>query len=422
MYGGLHSLQPPSPDDLLAGIAWEFTPRIEILNPGLVLLDLYGTARLWPSPQALGAALVAAAQRTQLDVQAALASTRAAALLVARARSGLTVVPAGGEAEALAPLPLTLLDSAREHLDLFRRWGLITLGDLARLPPNGLAARLGPEGARLRRLARGEDDRPFQPTPPPETFDIDQDLEWPPEGLEPLAYLLEPLLDRLCSRLQGRGRTAAAIHLTFRLGDGTRHERRVAAAVPTAEPRTWKTLLLLDVESHPPGDAICGIGLCAEPTPVRAVQLSLIEPARLAPERLVETLGRLHEWIATGRAGRPILLDSHRPDALAMGSFEPAPRRRSQSRRHPSLRVTMRVFRPARRARVAVDAEGPTFVVADDVRGAVVDRSGPWRASGDWWGTVWSREEWDVALASGALYRLYRDRLKKEWFVAGELD
>jgi hypothetical protein len=84
--------------------------------------------------------------------------------------------------------------------------------------------------------------------------------------------------------------------------------------------------------------------------------------------------------------------------------------------------VTMRVFRPTRRARVAVDAEGPTFVVADDVRGAVVDRSGPWRASGDWWGTVWSREEWDVALASGALYRLYRDRLKKEWFVAGELD
>ena len=46
----------------------------------------------------------------------------------------------------------------------------------------------------------------------------------------------------------------------------------------------------------------------------------------------------------------------------------------------------------------------------------------PWRASGDWWDVAWSREEWDVALAAGGLYRIFRDRLRDEWFVEGELD
>jgi protein ImuB len=63
----------------------------------------------------------------------------------------------------------------------------------------------------------------------------------------------------------------------------------------------------------------------------------------------------------------------------------------------------------------------PAFVGAAGVRGAVLDRAGPWRASGDWWDVAWSREEWDVAL-EGGLYRIFRDRIRDEWFVEGELD
>jgi protein ImuB len=62
------------------------------------------------------------------------------------------------------------------------------------------------------------------------------------------------------------------------------------------------------------------------------------------------------------------------------------------------------------------------FVSAGGVQGAVAERAGPWRASGDWWDAAWSREEWDVALESGGLYRLYRDRMRDAWFVEGELD
>jgi hypothetical protein len=34
----------------------------------------------------------------------------------------------------------------------------------------------------------------------------------------------------------------------------------------------------------------------------------------------------------------------------------------------------------------------------------------------------WSRDEWDVALADGAVYRIFRDRTTDGWFIDGVLD
>ena len=46
--------------------------------------------------------------------------------------------------------------------------------------------------------------------------------------------------------------------------------------------------------------------------------------------------------------------------------------------------------------------------MAEGVRGKVLDLAGPWRTSGDWWtADAWQRDEWDIALSDGALYRIY---------------
>jgi hypothetical protein len=39
-----------------------------------------------------------------------------------------------------------------------------------------------------------------------------------------------------------------------------------------------------------------------------------------------------------------------------------------------------------------------------------------------WIGVGWARDEWDVALSDGAVYRIYRDRSCDRWFVDGILD
>jgi len=420
VFGGLHSPSALPSATTLLDLARSFTPRVEARGPTTILLDLQGMGRVWASPEALGQAILEATRGCDLAAHVALASTRVAALVIARARSGLTIVPAGQEAEALAPIPLSLLDLDPDRADLLRRWGLRTLGDLAALPATGLAERFGPDGPRLLRLARGQDDSPLVPSPLPESFEMTLELDWPVDGLEPLSFLLARVLEPLCQGLVARGRRAAALTLDLGLVDGSVHRRSLRPAAPSAEPRTWRTLLLLDLETHPPHDAIRAITVRAEPTPSRVVQFSLLDPAQPSPERLAETMARLHEWTVEGRGGAAALLDSHRPGAFALGTFAPAPFKASRVPARPP-RVALRVFRPPLSAEVVLRGGAPAFVAATGVRGVVLERAGPWRASGDWWDVVWSREEWDVALACG-VYRIFRDRLREAWFVEGELD
>jgi protein ImuB len=421
VYGGLHSKEPLPAASALLDLARGFTPRVEARRPTPVLLDLHGLGRAWPSAEALGRAILEAGRARALVPSVALAFSRVAALVLARAREGLTIVSAGEEAHALSPLPLSFLDLDVERRELLARWGLRTIGDLARLPEAGLAQRLGPDASRLLRRARGEDEAPLVPTLLPEVYEMALELDWPVTGLEPLSFLLARVLEPLCAGLAARGCRALSLVAELYLVDGSCHRREVKPAAPSVEPRTWRTLLLLDLEAHPPRDGIQAIRVRAEPTPSRVVQFSLLDPAQPAPERLAETMARLQTWTGAGRGGAVTLFETHRPGAFALGTFAPGPLARKRFPSPGPPRVALRAFRPPLHADVLLAAGAPAFVAAPGVRGAVIDRAGPWRASGDWWDVAWSREEWDIALATG-VYRLFHDRLRGAWFVEGELD
>ena len=250
------------------------------------------------------------------------------------------------------------------------------------------------------------------------------------EGTEPLAFLLQRTLEPLTQALAARGAKAAALAYELGLTDGTTHARTLRPAAASGDARTWRTLVLLDLEARPPRDAIARLTLRAEPTPARASQFSLLDPAQPAPEKLAETLARLHSWTDAGRSGSPQLVDTHRPGAFAVTSFAPGPLPRGRcAQAPPGLRVALRAYRPPRLAHVLTKAGVPSFVAAPGLRGMVTVAAGPWRVSGDWWDESFSREEWDVSLATQpepaparAAYRLYLDRLRGEWFVEGELD
>ena len=421
MYGGLHSPAAVLAESALSDLARSFTPRLQAFGATPVLMDLHGLGRAFPTKEALGHAILDAARDRSLEANLSLSHSRVAALVLSRAQAGLSIVVLGKEAEALAPLPLRLLELDQDRAELFRRWGLRTFGDLQALPSSGLFERLGAEGPRLLRLARGEDAEPLVPTTLAEAFEMRLEIEWPVDGLEPLAFLLTRVLEPLCAKLCERGRKAVTLTIHYGLVDGTVHERLLKPLAATAEPRTWRTLALLDLEAHPPREAIQSLRLHAVPTPARRVQFSLLDPAQASPEKLAETLARLHEWTRDGRSGAALVLDTHRPGAFVVGSFAPGPAA-GLVRDAVSPRLALRAFRPPRPVSVRAKDGAPEFLSASGMSGPVVDRAGPWRVSSDWWDVAFSRDEWDVLLASGGLYRIYRDRLRDAWFVAGELD
>src|SRR5207253_1466235 len=78
-----------------------------------------------------------------------------------RKPDGLVVVPVGGEAEFLAPLPISRLWGVGEKMAVaLREYGVGTIGDLAALPDDLLVRRFGKFGHALGQRARGIDDDP----------------------------------------------------------------------------------------------------------------------------------------------------------------------------------------------------------------------------------------------------------------------
>jgi protein ImuB len=469
---GLHS---PGSDDVnrgvrLADLAQDFSPRFECHSADLVSIDVSGLARLLGDPHAIGEEMRRSAAARGLRVQVALATTRTVAMVLAYARPGLTVVEPGGEAAALAPIPVGILETVhgapmsvkngaqsspgnidRVAVSALKRWGVKTLGALAALPATGLAARLGQPGLIWQTFARGQDVRPLVPTLPEERFESSVELEWPIEGLEPLSFVLTRLLEPLSTRLERRDRGAAALHLA--LGLVKSHDDRDPSAdtftrslqlpSPMRDVRTLRTLIMLDLESHPPPAAVERVTVLIDPTPGRVLQHTLFTRAHPTPERLSTLIARLTALMGQDRIGRPAVVDSYRPGAFEMDPFK--------TEHHPDVARTdlegsaasatsalntsalnlVSALRRCRRpvpARVVVTGGRPVAVTSDRrglAGGHVLACAGPWRTSGNWWeqsSTYWNRDEWDVSLSDGAVYRIFRDRVTDGWWIDAIVD
>ncbi|HEY7791530.1 MAG TPA: hypothetical protein VIC33_13510, partial [Vicinamibacterales bacterium] len=106
-----HPLAESRTRETLLALAQMFVPRFEIPRDDVVLLDVRGLGRILGEPRQIGAELRKAAADRGLPVHVAIAATRTAAWLLAHARAGLTCIDPGGEAAALAPLPVGVLST-----------------------------------------------------------------------------------------------------------------------------------------------------------------------------------------------------------------------------------------------------------------------------------------------------------------------
>src|SRR5271157_1613197 len=400
----------------LTALAFEFSPVVEQTAPGTVTLDASGLDRLFGLPQDVAASIARRASEVGVEASLALAANPDAAICAARGFSGVNIIPYGDEAKFLGALPLALLGPSPELQETLERWGIRRFRDMAALPPLGIAERLGPEGLHLRELARGEAERKLVPLEPPLEFEDAIELEYPVELLEPLAFLLARLLNGLSARLATRALATDELRLRLKLENRTTHERTLRLPVPSLDTKALLKLLHLDLAAHPPEAPIVRVWMGMNPVKPRAAQGGLFVPLAPEPVKLELTLARIQAIVGEGRVGSPELIDTHRPGEFRMV-------RPGWDRRSPFVvcQLVLRVFRPPRTASVALASGQPGFVAAEGIRGKVLELAGPWRTSGDWWtSNPWARDEWDIALSDGALYRIYRE--PRGWFVEGSYD
>ena len=441
----------------LLDCAHSFSPRVEDFAQPTLLLDLSGLDKLFGPLPKIAREISRRAAEMGLQTNVAVASTLESALLAAHGFSGVTVVPDGKEVEVLGCLPVEVLfaaeadpENTEEFLKTFSRWGIRKFRDLAALPEVDLSERLGQEGLHFQALACGAGTRNLVPSDPPLVFEEVMELEYPIVLLEPLAFVLNRMLEHLCARLQGRALAAQELQLVLTLENGrsetdvslTQFQRTLRLPVPMLDAKTFLKLLQLDLKSNPPGAPVAKINLRIEPAKPRPAQNGLFMPASPEPEKLELTLARISAVVGEGRSGSPVLLDTHRREAFEMRHFAPSESKArtnghlAAGRRRPvphnqkqEIVTALRILRPPIAVRVSHSKGQPSHVMSrrgKRISGAILWAAGPWRSSGDWWEQdAWVRDEWDIAVQEQdgiVLYRLLHDLLTSEWLLQGRYD
>lgn len=438
MFAAIHATDVSQ--TLMLECAREFSPCVESTAAGIILLDLQGTEKLLGQPHDVGKQIAKRSKELGFEARVAIALNPDAAQYAALGFSGTTFIPSGQERQKLAVLPVHVLTSSPEMLETLEGWGIRTFAELAALPTIALTQRLGQEGLRLQKLARGGNPRHLVANELEENFSAQYEFDDPVETLESLSFILNRLTHDLCKRLSCHALATTELRLRLELESYERRNcehKQVYEHVwkpprPTSDAKFLCRLACLDLNEVTFDAPIKKVSVEVVPSRPRSTQSGLFAPASPEPEKLEITLARIRGVVGSADdsgtlcVGLPQVLDSHKPDSFTVQSFSTQENKKAQSRSVPAL--ALRLFRPELESSVELTGDRPHFVRLWKKHRRVVSASGPWSSSGYWWdqSVTWMRDEWDVALKMSKgkieLYRICLDRIRGKWFVQGVFD
>jgi len=295
----------------IMAILGDFSPLVEPVSVDEAFVDLTGTASLFgPAPETVREIKRRILGETGLTASAGLAANKFIAKVASDLRKpdGLVVVEEGGEAEFLAPLPITRLwgvgkATAKDLAAL----GIATIGQLQRLPRATLVARLGDHGAGLHDLAFGRDARPVEPWTAPKSMGAETTFERDTTDRARLDTTLRGQAERVARELRAEHLSAARVTLKLRFAD-FRTLTRSHTSDPTQDGLELyrRVAILLSRERLVQPVRLIGVSASAL-TAEQAGQLGLLGDDAVRRERLARAVDRI-----TSRYG----LEAIRPAVL----------------------------------------------------------------------------------------------------------
>jgi len=214
-----------------------YTDLIEPLSIDEAFLDVTGSARLWGDGPAIARRIQrAVADEERLSVSIGVAPSKFVAKIASDLEKpgGLVVVPADRVREFLDPLPLErLFGAGPKSAARLHRLGARTIGDVARLAREHLAAEFGESAARrFHELAHGVDERPVESERAAKSLGREHTFEADVADREEVARTLLRLLDGLCARLRRRGLAGRTVTVKLRTSDFETVHRAETLAAP----------------------------------------------------------------------------------------------------------------------------------------------------------------------------------------------
>ena len=215
------------------------TPFVEGLSIDEAFLNVGGLQRISGAPAEIAERLRRQVrERVGLPVSVGVATTKFLAKVASAVAKpdGLLVVPAGGEAAFLHPLPVERLWGVGPvTAGKLRARGIATVGQVARMSEAALVEILGQAGGRhIHALAHNRDPRPVQARRRRRSMGAQRALGRTGRSPRELDADLVALVDRLGRRLRAAGRVCRTVVLRLRFDDFTRATRSHTLPEPTS--------------------------------------------------------------------------------------------------------------------------------------------------------------------------------------------
>src|SRR5213595_3965000 len=163
----------------------------------------------------------------------------------------------------------------QEILAVLHKWEIHTLGQLAALDKEQLAARLGPEAIGMWKRANGKSDRPLRLVRPRESFEESFEFENEIETAEPLLFMLRRFLEQLAGRLSGIYFVAKELTLRITFTNKQQYKRCFKIPQPTNDVDLLFRMLQTHLENFKSEHPIVAVALTAQPIRPASQQFGL---------------------------------------------------------------------------------------------------------------------------------------------------
>jgi len=318
---------PVGDERLLTRLAdWcdHFTPLVAIDGYDGLLLDISGCAHLFGGEDALLQEVVRRLAAQGFDARAGLASTPGMAWAAARFSGRAAVnIPAGGEGEALTPMPLAALRIAEEAQRKLESVGLRRVGALLNAPRGPLVRRFGRLLVTRLDQALGLVEEAISPRLPVPPLSVERRLGEPISLLDDIKDLLLLLARTLRQDLERRGEGVRQLTLSLFRVDGVVSRISVSTSRPLREPQAiallFREKFAVLEDSLDPGQGFELVRLAAASTaPYVEKQEDLHGDAVVVEdERFSLMVDRLRARLGDAAVMMPTPAESHIPERQA---------------------------------------------------------------------------------------------------------